>query len=209
MNAQEMQSFCEKWALLWGTPAQPTAPTHHHGANTHGNNQPSSNPGCPQQQTDLCRRICLFFNQHRFLCAVNTISELQVQRVVPIRNPSSPSSRVQIMSSTTALSVQLFLITLRYCCLNVSCTKKQLLFRFFLRNHYNTLIITYLSEEDNTDSCCFKGHFVHVARAVTCTSRAETSLSSGSSISPALHGSAVPNSHRLTQTGPSHLCTLW
>ena len=103
-----------------------------------------------------------------FLCAVNTISELQVQRVVPIRNPSSPSSQVQIMSSTTALSVQLFLITLRYCCLNISCTKKQLLFRFFLRNHYNTLIITYLSEEDNTDSCCFKGHFVHVARAVTC-----------------------------------------
>jgi len=33
-----------------------------------------------------------------FLCAVNTISELQVQRVVPIRNPSSPSSQVQIMS---------------------------------------------------------------------------------------------------------------
>ena len=120
------------------------------------------------KQICLCCHICLFFNQHRYLCAVNTISELQVQRVVPIRNPSSPSSQVQIMSSTTALSVQLFLITLRYCCLNISCTKKQLLFRFFLRNHYNTLIITYLSEEDNTDSCCFKGHLVHVARAVTC-----------------------------------------
>lgn len=61
---------------------------------------------------------------------------------------------VQITSYKIALSVQLFLINSRYWCLNISCTEKQLLFKpnFFKRNHYNILIIAYLSEEDNTDT---------------------------------------------------------